>query len=360
MKKPVVFLTAALLAVLLLVLAGLLLLRQRETGQTAEADVTETAAEDLRADAADADTDDADTDDADTDDADTDDEDSGGLLYFDESWYAPREELETVLIIGADDYEPGGSEDGDTGSAEADFLLLLVLDPEAGTTQAIHLNRDTMTEITIPAGTGAEAGTFTGRLALAYTGGSDSTDSCENTMQAVSGLLNGIEIDHYASVTMNGVAVLNDLVGGVTLEVLDDFTGIDSTLVQGETVTLQGEQALTYVRTGTGQDESAALARMERQRQYLAALQDQAAACAAQDAGFILAAVIEVSAYLTSDCSIEELSEIGTALLEQPVETYCTLEGEAVQKETYMEYYVDADALQELVLELFYEPVQAD
>ena len=355
MKKPVVFLTAALLAVLLLVLAGLLLLRQRETGQTAEADVTETAAEDLRADAADADTDDADTDDADTDDA-----DSGGLLYLDESWYAPREELETVLIIGADDYELEVSENDDTGSAEADFLLLLVLDPEAGTTQAIHLNRDTMTEITIPAGTGAEAGTFTGRLALAYTGGSDSTDSCENTVQAVSGLLNGIEIDHYASVTMNGVAVLNDLVGGVTLEVLDDFTGIDSTLVQGETVTLQGEQALTYVRSGAGQDESAVLARMERQRQYLSALQDQAAACAAQDAGFILAAVIEVSAYLTSDCSIEELSEIGTALLEQPVETYCTLEGEAVQKETYMEYYVDADALQELVLELFYEPVQAD
>ncbi len=33
---------------------------------------------------------------------------------------------------------------------------------------------------------------------------------------------------------------------------MDDFSSIDSTLVQGETVTLMGNHALTYVRTRGG------------------------------------------------------------------------------------------------------------
>lgn len=57
-------------------------------------------------------------------------------------------------------------------------------------------------------------------------------------------LLYGVEIDHYISLMMDGVAVLNDLAGGVTLKVMDDFGAFDPALVQGETVTLRGEQAL--------------------------------------------------------------------------------------------------------------------
>ena len=84
-----------------------------------------------------------------------------------------------------------------------------------------------MTQIRILGVTGEPAGTFTGQLALAHTYGSGEEDSCENTVLAVSNLLYGMEIDHYVSLTMDGVALLNDLVGGVTVEVLDDFSGID-------------------------------------------------------------------------------------------------------------------------------------
>ena len=106
-----------------------------------------------------------------------------------------------------------------------------------------------MTQIQILGVTEEPAGSFTGQLALAHTYGSGEEDSCENTVLAVSNLLYGMEIDHYVSLTMDGVALLNDLVGGVPVEVLDDFSGIDDSLVQGETVTLRGRQALTYVRS---------------------------------------------------------------------------------------------------------------
>ena len=34
-----------------------------------------------------------------------------------------------------------------------------------------------------------------------------------------------VKIDHYISLTMDSVAVMNDLVGGVEVTVLDDFLG---------------------------------------------------------------------------------------------------------------------------------------
>ena len=93
------------------------------------------------------------------------------------------------------------------------------------------------------------------------------------------------------------MALLNDLVGGVTLEVLDDFSGIDDTLVQGETVTLKGQQALTYVRSRGGLEDSTNLHRMERQRQYLSALQGQLSSKAQSDDGFTLEALLQLNEY---------------------------------------------------------------
>ena len=46
---------------------------------------------------------------------------------------------------------------------------------------------------------------------------------------------------------MDGMALLNDYVGGVQVTVKDDFSQVDSSLIQGETITLTGEQALIFV-----------------------------------------------------------------------------------------------------------------
>ena len=68
-----------------------------------------------------------------------------------------------------------------------------------------------------------------------------------NTVRAVSDLLSGIGIDYYISMNMDGVGVLNDSIGGVDVEVLDDFEDVPE-FKKGETVHLTGDLALTYVR----------------------------------------------------------------------------------------------------------------
>ena len=174
--------------------------------------------------------------------------DTRELTYYNGGWYARRNDLETILLMGLDKYAET-EESNYLNNEQSDFLMLLVINKETGACTPIQLNRDTMTKIQILGVRGDVAGTFTGQLALAHTYGSGERDSCLNTTEAVSNLLYGVGIDHYISITMDGVAILNDLVGGVEVEVMDDFSSIDSTLVQGETVTLMGNHALTYVHT---------------------------------------------------------------------------------------------------------------
>lgn len=327
--------TAAILAVVLVLLAGMLLLQRWENTQDAPVSSSGEASS-VEADAP---------------------VDGREITYYNGTAYAKKENLETVLLLGVDKFE-GETPEGYLNNQQADFLLLLVMDKQHETCTPIQLNRDTMTQIQILGVTGEPAGNFTGQLALAHTYGSGEEDSCENTVLAVSNLLYGMEIDHYVSLTMDGVALLNDLVGGVTVEVLDDFSGIDESLVQGETVTLQGQQALTYVRSRGGLEDSSNLRRMERQRQYLAALQQQLKAAVQQEDGFTLDALLQLNEYMVSDCTIDQLSDLGDSLATYQVSDILTTPGDAQEGEEFMEFTVDEDALQQLVMDVFYEPVE--
>jgi len=288
-------------------------------------------------------------------------EDDGALLYYNGTWYAPRNDVETVLVLGLDRSEQEGI--SVTGSyAQSDLILLLKIDRTNKMYQAFQINRDTMVEIQDFDEYGQPSGTYVAQLALAYAHAQAYTKNDRTAgmaaVDAVSKLMYGVEIDHYVTLTMDGVMVLNDLVGGVTVEIRDDFSAVDPSLVQGETVTLFGEHALNYVRSRYNIGEGTNLERMERQREYLVGLQEKLSILSAKDDGFISASLMEVNEYMGSDCTVQQLSELAESLQEFPLESYMALEGEAVETEKYVEFYPDEKALQRLVVEEFYEPVE--
>ncbi len=278
-------------------------------------------------------------------------------VQYDGGIYMPKSRLETILIMGVDKYADDQKTDVQGKYEQADFLLLLVMDRNAETCTAVHINRDTMTDIQMLTDSGAVVRNFVGQLALAHTYGKTQKMNCENTVTAVSNLLEGEKIDHYLSLTMDGVAKLNDLAGGVTVEVIDDLTVLDNTLIKGRTVTLKGEQALLYVRSRSGLDDSTNLRRMVRQRQYLEALQMQLARQANDSEDFTLSSLMELNEYMFSDCTVQKLSALSEQLKEYGVEKYATVEGEASLGEKYMEFYPDTVMLHKLVMELFYERI---
>ncbi len=270
--------------------------------------------------------------------------------------YVLNDDVQTLLIMGLDKFDDSIVNDAYTNDQQADFVLLLVIDNANETCTAIHINRDTMTDISILGVAGEKVGIVNKQLALAHTYGNGKEVSCRNTAEAVSNLLLNVKVDHYVSVTMDAVPIYNDLVGGVELTVLDDFSGVDDTLVRGETMTLSGEQALRYIRSRYGMDDSSNNARMKRQQQYMEALYYRSVERVESDEEFIVSASLQLADYIVSDCSVERLQMLFEKISAYDFTEIRTIAGETVLGEQYMEFYPDADDLKKTVVELFYEP----
>lgn len=269
--------------------------------------------------------------------------------------YVKNEDVESFLILGLDKYEDAINNDSYNNDQRADFLMLLVFDNSEKKFTAVHLNRDTMVNMNVLGVAGQKIGTVNKQLALAHTYGNGRDVSCRNTADAVSELLNGVKVNHYLSITMDAVPILNDLLGGVEVTVLDDFSGIDDTLIKGETVTLHGDHALTYVRERYGLEDSSNSTRMVRQRQYMTAVYDKAMLEIENDDNFVIEASSKLADYIVSDRSVNQLQEIAKKLSQYKFTEIETLKGESVVKDGLMEFRPDADSIDKIVFELFYK-----
>ena len=174
-------------------------------------------------------------------------------------------------------------------------------------------------------------------------------------MLTVSALLDGQAIDGYAAVNMDAVGIITDMVGGVTLTVTSDFSAIDPTLVEGETITLYGDQALTYVRSRYNIDDETNLARMARQRQYLAALEEK---LRQQDGDFVASAYEELADSMVTNIGSGTAVEIAQRLQEYTELLLRTIDGENVVEGEHWAYHLDQDSLQQTILELFYQEIE--
>lgn len=268
--------------------------------------------------------------------------------------YQLKDNIETILVLGLDKFE-SDNKDSYNNDKQADFLMLFVIDNEAKTCNVIHLNRDAMVEMNVLGVAGDKIGTTTKQLALSHTYGNGREVSCRNTANAVSSMLMGAGIDHYVSVTMDAVCVYNDFVGGVSVEVLDDFTGIDDSLVKGETVTLSGEQALRYVRSRYGLDDPTNNCRMKRQKQYLEALYDKTHQLISADETFISEAALTMADYIVSDCSGNKLESLMQRVSEYELGSILDIDGETIMGDKYLEFYPNENSVKEVVVECFYE-----
>ena len=285
-----------------------------------------------------------------------DDETIGNEIKHNGVDYVLKDNIETFLVIGLDKFDGTASADSYNNDMQADFLMLFIFDNDAKQYTAIHINRDTMADVNILGVAGNKVDTEYKQIALAHTYGNGKEVSGYNTADSVSSLLMGMKVNHYASVTMDAVAAMNDLVGGVEVEVLDDFTGIDDSLVKGETVVLKGDQALKYVQTRQGLEDNTNSSRMNRQQQYVNGLYKAFNTCVKADDEFVVEASLKMSDYMVSDRSVTQLQALAEKFGGYEFVGIEALKGESKVGEKFMEFYPDKEAVKELIIKLFYEP----
>ena len=271
--------------------------------------------------------------------------------------YRQRKNVTSVLLMGVDQ-DSGTMVTGYRNGGQADFLQLVVIDNSEKKVTRLQIDRDTMTPITVLGVLGNKSGVRTSQICLSHGFGDGGAQSCELTVEAVSNLLLGVSIDEYIAMNLDGISVLNDAVGGVTVTLEDDFSALHPAMTQGTTLTLQGDQAEIFVRSrrsvGVGTNE----ARMARQQVYISQMTQQLGEKIHADKSNIGEIYDALEPYLTTGMSRGLL--INTIW---GIRDYEQLEMELagdyqIGSDGFMEFHADEGAMQQTVLNLFYQKVE--
>lgn len=269
--------------------------------------------------------------------------------------YYPRQDITVVMVLGIDQNGPVQASEGYINSGAADMAALLIFDDADKSCTILQLNRDTMLEMPVLGVGGKNAGTYYGQLALSHTYGSGMADSCENTRRTISNFLYGIRIDYYLAMNMDAISILNDAVGGVTVNVTDDFSHVDPTITKGQ-VTLRGEQAIRFVRTRRDVGDQLNISRIDRQKEYIGSFLKKFRSRYHSDLEFAATTYDQVLPYIVTDCSLNTITSLMDRYGDYEIREVVSPAGENVMGEEYYEFYADEDALDELILRLFYAP----
>lgn len=267
--------------------------------------------------------------------------------------------ITTILYAGLDSTDPLKASETYSNKARADSVSVVILDKKKKKMSILALNRDTMTEIRRYTRTGEDMGTYVSHLGYAYSYGDGGEVSCEDLKEAVENLL-GISIDEYAVTNQSSITSINDLVGGVTLTVPnDDLAAMYPELKKGAVVTLDDSNVKDFLQHRDTAADFSNEGRIERQQAYVTAYVDLLKDRLASEPDQLWQEIGQMNDYLQT--SITKNKYLSLARLLEKVSftdaDYYRPTGKDSAGELHDEFYVDEDALRQLVIDLFYEEV---
>ena len=211
-----------------------------------------------------------------------------GVIVWENGRYRKTPNVTNYLIAGIDQASnaPASASNRYRNGGQADYLLLLSIDHTNRKIYQLPIDRDTMTDVTVLSVYGKETGTRVLQISLAHSYGSTKDDNARYTVRAVRHLLNGIEIAGYYMMDYTAVPTLNDTLGGVTVTIPDDMTGVNPLWVKGAEITLHGDEAEAFVRSRKSAGQGTNAERMARQNEFITSAIRQIHAKLAKNADF--------------------------------------------------------------------------
>ena len=280
-------------------------------------------------------------------------ESDGKTIVYKGRTYRLNENITSIACLGIDKEElMAGARPGTAG--QSDTNIVLAIDTVKGSVTAINIPRDTMVDVNVFTIEGHYVNTTHEQLCMAYAYGDGKKTSCENAVASIERVLFGMPINSYISLDMDGIGVINDAVGGVTVtpnETFGDFT-------EGKAVTLHGDQALYFVRL-RGSDVNASLRRSERHVTYATAFAQKALSAVKQDFGTVSRLYNTTMKYCSTNVDLSKVTYLATTLLSKGFGglNAVTVPGTMAAGKVYAEYTVDTEAAFEMILSIFYTEV---
>jgi LCP family protein required for cell wall assembly len=174
-----------------------------------------------------------------------------------------------ILLVGSDTRKGQGKGFGNEESELADVIMLLHISADRKNAVALSFPRDLL--VPIPACPDPEGGSFSAmsrqqiNSSIAYGGPVCTLLTIQN--------LTGVNIPYLAMIDFRGVIEMSNAIGGVEVCVANPIDDPQSKLqLEAGIHTLQGRQALAFLRTRYGVGDGSDLARISNQQVFLTSL----------------------------------------------------------------------------------------
>ncbi|MDO4308681.1 MAG: LCP family protein [Eubacteriales bacterium] len=266
--------------------------------------------------------------------------------------YQYNTDLITVLLLGVDT-------SGQDMTGQADFISLAVFDRENESIRLIEISRDSMVDVRVFDAVGKDRGWNTQHLALAYAFAGGKEKGCLMTQEAVSRMFHGIPIVYYAAGNVSALPTFHNLVGDLTVQIPDDsLEYLDEGFKKGESLTLTSENVELFVRSRDTDQEYSNTGRMRRQETYMEAYLEKLKVLLSEDFSGTVSRMESVFSNTMTNIGLSEVSSFAEMAMEyrfDPEQDCYTVQGTDHSGEYHDEFHVDEEALQQLVLQIFYK-----
>ncbi|WP_017538554.1 LCP family protein [Nocardiopsis halophila] len=175
-----------------------------------------------------------------------------------------------IMIIGSDVRSGDNADYGDAEGERPDVLAVAHISPEKETATLVNIPRDSIVDMPACEPKGDKPGQQAHTAMIGEAMNSGGVQCLWKTVED----LTDVHIDHFVSLDFVGFKDMVDAVGGVTMcipEPVRDKKAGNLNLEAGEQ-TLDGEEALGYVRSRKGQGDGSDLARIDRQQDFMGAM----------------------------------------------------------------------------------------
>lgn len=284
-----------------------------------------------------------------------------GWVKYNGQVYAYNEDILTFLIMGIDKTKNVKEVAEGTNGGQADALFLVVLNPHDDSLSVIGINRNTMTDVSVYDNNGSFVNTVKAQIAVQHGFGNGVEESCEYEVNAVQHLFYEMPVHGYAAINMSAIGPLTDMVGGVDVVALEDIKSGNSTVIkEGEEVHLEGDLAFAYIHNRDTKEFGSADHRLERQKQFITTYLQKVKQKTKEDIGFPISVYQSIAPQTVTSLTVDEMTYLVSIAKDYSFdENYLyTLKGETKQGDVFEEFYVDETDLFELILKIFYEPVE--
>ncbi len=283
------------------------------------------------------------------------------IIEYDGHKYKYNENVVSIAFMGIDQETLQTSDETDfVGAADADIVF--AVDTQSGKASAIAIPRDTMVDVDMYMDSGTLIETQKTQLCLAYAYGDGRELSCKNTVNSISRVLYNVPINKYFALDLDGIAALNDAIGGVTIDSsLYDFK--DEGIKVGDEVVLKGDMAEKYVRQRNMDTVDASINRTDRQVQYVKAYTKQLVPAVMNDFSVISKLYNEAQKYSQSDIKLDNATYLGSLLLSKGITDFESYRLKGTFGESadpvlpdvaHAEFTPDEDYLMQTILKVFY------